>query len=331
MFFSVVVPVYNRPDELYELLKSLSSQTKSDCFEVIVVEDGSVFSAEEVANIFKHLNLQYLFKENTGPGDSRNFGMKYAKGDFILLFDSDCILPNNYFEKLVHLLKNYPCDFFGGTDKELPQFSLIQKAINFSMTSVLTTGGIRGQRVSANFQPRSFNMGLSKECFELSGGFSNLHPGEDPELTFKLWKMGKISKGFPELFVYHKRRISWKKFYQQMNKFGKARPILDLKYPEYAKIFFWFPTLFIIGIDIAIIAALFGYFIPIYLYAFYFLVVALEAVIKTKSLVMIPYVFVALLIQMYAYGLGFLWSKIQLVFYKKNPEVSFPELFFKTS
>jgi glycosyltransferase involved in cell wall biosynthesis len=331
MFFSVVVPVYNRPDELYELLKSLSNQTKSDCFEVIVVEDGSTFSAEDVASNFKHLNLHYFFKENTGPGDSRNFGMRQAKGDFILLFDSDCILPKNYFEKLVLLLEMNSCDFFGGTDKELPQFSLIQKAINFTMTSFFTTGGIRGQRISANFQPRSFNMGLSKKCFELSGGFSNLHPGEDPELTFKLWKMGMISKGFPDLYVYHKRRISWNKFYQQMNKFGKARPILDLKYPEYSKILFWFPTLFILGFDVAIIAVLFGYFIPLYLYAFHFLLVVLEVMIKTKSVMMIPYTFVALLIQMYAYGLGFLWSKIQLVFYKKNPEVAFPELFFKIS
>lgn len=331
MFFSVVVPVYNRPNELSELLESLSNQTKSNCFEVIIVEDGSSISAKDVVDSFRNLDLQYFFKENTGPGDSRNFGMKKAKGDFILLFDSDCILPNDYFEKLIHHLKKYPCDFFGGTDKELPQFSMIQKAINFTMTSFLTTGGIRGQRISATFQPRSFNMGLSQECFELSGGFSNLHPGEDPELTFKLWKLGKVSKGFPDLYVYHKRRISWKKFYQQMNKFGKARPILDLKYPEYAKTFFWFPTFFVIGIDIAIIAALFGYFFPMYLYSFYFSLVVIEAIFKTKSIQFIPFILVALLIQMYAYGLGFLWSKIQFVFYKKKPEVAFPELFFKVS
>lgn len=331
MFFSVVVPVYNRPDELFELLNSLSNQTKSDCFEVIVVEDGSIISAKKIVERFNSLNLKYFFKENTGPGDSRNFGMSQAEGDFILLFDSDCILPNDYFEKLVLLLKENPCDFFGGTDKELPQFSLIQKAINFTMTSFLTTGGIRGQRISSNFQPRSFNMGLSKDCFQLSGGFSNLHPGEDPELTFKLWKMGKISKGFPNLYVYHKRRISWNKFYQQMNKFGKARPILDLKFPEYSKIHFWFPTLFIIGFDVAIISALFGHFVPIFLYGLYLLLVAFEAIVKTKTIQLIPYILVSLFIQMYAYGLGFLWSKIQLVFYKKKPEVAFPELFFKIS
>ena len=213
--FSIIVPVYNRPDEIGELLESLVQQTYEKAFEIVLVEDGSTQSSEEVVEKFKDLlQITYLRKKNTGPGDSRNFGMQHAKGNYFIILDSDCMLPPQYLKAVETSLHKYFVHCFGGPDAAHASFSHVQKAINYAMTSVLTTGGIRGNKSSVNkFQPRSFNMGISEKAFKATKGYGNMHPGEDPDLTIRIWNMGYETKLIPEAFVYHKRRINWKRFF----------------------------------------------------------------------------------------------------------------------
>lgn len=275
MKFSFIIPVYNRPDEIDELLQSLVLQNYNQAFEVVVVEDGSTIPCKDITDNYREkLTISYYFKENSGPGDSRNFGMRKAQGDYFLILDSDCILPPEYLSEAEKALELNYVDCFGGPDKALDSFSDIQKAINFSMTSFLTTGGIRGGSEKIDkFQPRSFNMGLSKKAFEASQGFGNIHPGEDPDLSIRLWKMNFETKLFPKAYVYHKRRIDWSKFYKQVNKFGKARPILDSWYPEYSKLTFFFPTLFLLGFIASILFLVVGISLFLALYGLYFLAI----------------------------------------------------------
>ena len=331
MYFSIIIPVYNRPDEIKELLESLSISDYNKDYEIVLVEDGSTITCNEEVEKFKDkLNIFYYFKENSGPGDSRNFGMKVAKGDYFIIFDSDCIIPKQYIlEVEKELTANY-VDCFGGSDGALEYFSDIQKAINFAMTSFLTTGGIRGGSEKLNkFQPRSFNMGISKKAFEVSNGFGNIHPGEDPDLTIRLWKLGYKTRLFSTAFVYHKRRIDWDKFSIQVNKFGKARPILNSWYPEYSKITFFFPTLFILGFSISIILFLFNFQLPILFYAFYFFLILVVATIQNKSMRIGFLSVYAVFKQFFGYGKGFLESYIKIILLEQKPEIAFPELFFK--
>ena len=243
-FFSFVIPVFNRPNEISELLTSMLNLSGETTFEVVVVEDGSSETSEAVINSFhKQLNITYLIKSNTGPGDSRNYGMMRAKGDYFIILDSDVILPKQYLREVEIGLKENHADCFGGPDAAHSSFSKLQKAINFAMTSILTTGGIRGGVLSKRtFQPRSFNMGLSRIAFEASGGFGRIHPGEDPDLVMRLLKLGFKTVLFSKAFVYHKRRVSWSKFYTQVNRFGKVRPILNLRHPESKRLTYWFPS-----------------------------------------------------------------------------------------
>ena len=331
MFFSIIIPVFNRPDEIKELLDSLLKQDFQDHFEIIIVEDGSSISSEKIIDQFKNqLDISYYYKNNSGPGDSRNFGMRVAKGYYFIIFDSDCIIPLNYLSE-VHkeLSKNY-VECFGGKDAALDSFSDIQKAINFTMTSFLTTGGIRGSSEKINkFQPRSFNMGISKKAFIASNGFSNIHPGEDPDLSIRLWKMGYNTLLFEKAFVYHKRRINWEKFLIQVSKFGKARPILDSWYPEYSKITFAFPTLFIISFLVSILLfLLYSFSLLFFSFLIYFLAIIIVSTLKNKSLKVGLLSFIALSIQFYGYGTGFLVSFLKIKILKIKPEIAFPELFY---
>jgi glycosyltransferase involved in cell wall biosynthesis len=239
-------------------------------FEIVIIEDGSNFTSEHVVSKFqKKLNISYFKKQNTGPGDSRNYGMQKAKGNYFLILDSDCILPDNYLKKVDEsIIKNF-IHCFGGPDAAHDSFSDIQKAINYVMTSFFTTGGIRGGKKSVGkFQPRSFNMGLSKEAFIETQGFGKIHPGEDPDLTIRLWKKGYETRLIKEAYVFHKRRISWVKFYDQVKKFGKCRPILNTWHPETKKITYWFPTLFVIGVILSLFSLFFSsytlFFILVY-------------------------------------------------------------------
>lgn len=331
MYFSIIIPVYNRPDEVNELLESLQKSTYKEKFEIVIVEDGSTISSEDVVAKFSdNLNINYFFKENSGPGDSRNYGMLKAKGDYFIIFDSDCIIPENYLQEVAIELKSSYVDCYGGPDAALDSFSNIQKAINFAMTSTITTGGIRGgsEKIS-KFQPRSFNMGISKKAFLESKGFGNIHPGEDPDLSIRLWKLGYETRLLTNAFVYHKRRIDWEKFSLQVSKFGKARPILNSWYPEYSKITFWFPTFFVIGLiaSFVLIFALFDW--PLKLYFLYFLTIFILSSVQNKSLLIGLLTVVAVWKQFFGYGFGFMTSYFKIHFLKQQPQIAFPELFFK--
>lgn len=331
MFFSLVIPVFNRPDELQELLESLVLSDFKESFEIVIVEDGSTIPCKDVVDAYQDkLDIAYFFKPNSGPGDSRNFGMKKARGDYFIIFDSDCIIPEHYLTEVSKALKAGYVDCFGGPDKALDSFSDIQKAINFAMTSFLTTGGIRGGSEKLDkFQPRSFNMGISRKAFEKSQGFGNIHPGEDPDLSIRLWNLGFETRLFTKAYVYHKRRIDWSKFYKQVNKFGKARPILNAWYPKYNKLTFFFPTFFILGFVISGILLLIGFPFLMYGYGVYFLLLFATSVIANKSLKIALLSLIAVVIQFYGYGIGFLRSFLQVQILKRKPQEVFPELFFK--
>ncbi len=330
--FSLIIPVYNRPDEVDELLESLSRTTYKEIFEIVLIEDGSTIRCQDVASKYgNRLDIAYYYKENSGPGDSRNYGMSKARGDYFIIFDSDCIIPENYLSEVELALKKNYVDCFGGPDSALDSFTDIQKAINFAMTSFLTTGGIRGGSEKIDkFQPRSFNMGLSRKAFMASKGFGNIHPGEDPDLSIRLWNLGFETKLFPKAYVYHKRRIDWGKFSIQVHKFGKARPILNSWYPKHNKLTFFFPTVFILGILVAFLAVLFFNFdILLQLYFLYFVVLFIVASIQNKSIKIGYLSLIAVWKQFYGYGTGFLKSYIQIIVLKKDPQTAFPEMFFK--
>ncbi len=328
--FSFIIPVYNRPQEIKELLDSFVKFNFRDPFEIVIVEDGSTNTSKDIVGSFKGtLNINYYFKDNSGPGDSRNFGMKKAKGNYFLILDSDCILPPNYLNLVRENLTQEFAHCFGGPDAAHPYFSNLQKAINFSMTSVITTGGVRGGlKNNKSFEPRSFNMGISKEAFERTGGFGNIHPGEDPDLSLRLRKLGYTTKLIPEAFVYHKRRLSWSKFYQQVYKFGLVRPILNKRFKKSRKISYWFPSIFDLGLVLAIILMALGYRYLIFLYGFYFILVFVLSLIKNRNLVVSFLSVFTTLVQFFGYGIGFILSTIYIGLFNREPEKVFPFLFF---
>ncbi len=330
MLFSLIIPVFNRPDEVEELLESLVQTTYKTAFEVVLVEDGSTLPCDEVVKKFAHqLTISYYYKENSGPGDSRNFGMQKAKGDYFIIFDSDCIIPKQYLSEVATELQANYVDCFGGPDGALDSFTDIQKAINFTMTSFLTTGGIRGgSEKIGKFQPRSFNMGLSRKAFEASNGFGNIHPGEDPDLSIRLWELGFETRLFTKAFVYHKRRIDWEKFTIQVSKFGKVRPILNSWHPKYNKLTFFFPSLFIIGFYIAVFLLIFANDYLLKLYFTYFFILFVVSAIKNKNLNIGLLSVKAAWKQFHGYGMGFMVSYLKVIVLKQKPETAFPELFF---
>jgi len=309
--FSIIVPVYNRPQEIDELLDSLTKQDFQDDFEVLIVEDGSENSSEDIAKKYTaQLNLNYFYKENSGAGASRNYGMKRASGNYFIILDSDVIVPSQYLSEVKKALQENYTDAFGGPDAAHSSFTSLQKAINYSMTSVLTTGGIRGKKKSVGkFQPRSFNLGLSKVAFEKTKGFSKMKAGEDIDLTFRLWENGFETQLIDKAFVYHKRRSTVKQFFKQTFAFGTARPILNKKYPETAKLTYWFPSLFIIGIDFSIIVAFFGYWQFLAFHGIYLTCVFLDSLLQNKNLKVALLSVVTTITQFYGYGLGFLQSR----------------------
>lgn len=333
--FSIIIAVFNRKEELRELLESLAKQTLKE-FEVIVVDDGSTVALRPLTEEFSSiLNLKYYYKENTGPGRSRNFGCQKASGDYFIFLDSDTITTPDYLEKVSRELQNNFVHAFGGPDKAGKDFTPLQQAISYSMTSLLTTGGIRGRKKHiGKFQPRSFNMGLSREAFHKTSGFGNLRVGEDPDLSMRIWNKGYETRLFPEAGVFHKRRTTLSGFANQVYKFGVARPILNQRHPQYAKITFWFPSLFLIGFLISILLLAAGIlklytpawllFLPILIYFLYFFLIFIDASSQTKALKIGLLAVVTSLIQLCSYGWGFLKSQFRLNILKLKPETAFP-------
>tara|TARA_R110002049_G_scaffold762_8_gene5083 strand:+ start:5972 stop:6979 length:1008 start_codon:yes stop_codon:yes gene_type:complete len=332
LFFSFIVPVYNRPNEINELLESLSFQDYGQAFEIVIVEDGSTESSESIVEEFKDkLSITYLKKSNSGPGDSRNYGMKRAKGNYFIVLDSDCIIPSQYLSVVEKSLNNNYVDCYGGPDAAHHTFSNVQKAINYAMTSVFTTGGIRGNKSAVGkFQPRSFNMGISKAAFEKTQGYGNIHPGEDPDLTFRIWEAGFETKLIEDAYVYHKRRIDWNKFFIQVKKFGMVRPILNHWHPGTAKITYWFPTLFCLGLFGALVLMPVGIIWPIVVYVLYFCLIFVHSLMVNKNFKVAILSLIAVVIQFVGYGFGFLKNSILIALSTKKPEELFPKLFFKT-
>ncbi|MFT5078796.1 MAG: glycosyltransferase involved in cell wall biosynthesis [Planctomycetota bacterium] len=329
--YSFIIPVYNRPDEVAELLESLVAMDTALPSEILIIEDGSYVTCKHVCEKYAgQLNIKYFLKKNTGPGDSRNYGMKQAKGSYFIILDSDCILPPHYLATVdSYLTRNY-VDCYGGADAAHDSFTPLQKAINYTMTSFFTTGGIRGSRKSVTkFEPRSFNMGLSKEVFEATGGYANIHPGEDPDLSHRIMKLGYKTAFLPAAYVFHKRRISWEKFYQQVRKFGLVRPILSRWHPEAAKLTFWLPTMFVLFVLLSVLFSAISsikFIIPL---ALYLVLLFVDSAIRNKSLSVAALSIAAIFVQFFGYGLGFLKSTYYVRFQGKDPETQFPFLFFK--
>ena len=326
---SIVVAIFNRKDELFELLNSLIAQTDKD-FEVIIVDDGSFVDLLPTVETFKEmLNIQYFKKANSGPGLSRNYGANRAKNDWLVFVDSDVIVEKDYIENIKKNLEKTECAAFGGADKAHKGFNILQKAISYSMTSVFTTGGIRGSKKAVTrFQPRSFNMGVNKEIFLKIGGFSEMRIGEDPDLSMTIWENGYQTAFFDDIGVYHKRRTDLGKFSKQVYQFGCARPILNQRHPDYVKPTFWFPTLFLLGY----VAGILEYFLlqkgfVLACYGFYTLVIFLHALYLTKNIAIAAQAIITTYIQMFSYGYGFLESWIKLNVLKMKPEDAFPKHF----
>ena len=328
---SFVIPVFNRPNEIDELLRSFASLNGEKDFEIVIVEDGSTNKCDQIIKNYNNLNISYYFKKNSGPGDSRNFGMKKAKGSYYIILDSDCILSDDYFENVMINLNNNYADCFGGIDDAHISFSNFQKAISFSMTSFITTGHLRGGKWSKDFQPRSFNMGISKIAFEDSRGFINIHPGEDPDLSLRLYKKGYLIKNYDDVVVFHKRRISLKSFFTQVYKFGVARSILNSMHKDSKKIIYWFPFFF----SLLLILSIFSIFLfpnkLVFLFFVYFSLILISCTIKNNLIVAILAI-VTTATQFFAYALGFLKGNTK-IFLRKDDDLEslFPKMFFKVN
>lgn len=324
--YSIIIPVYNRPEEMKEMLDSLQNQTIRP-FEVVLVEDGSDQKSDLLVDNYD-LPISYYFKKNTGPGDSRNFGMDRAKGEYFLFFDSDCVLPEDYFEKLDQAIEEIQPDAFGGPDAAHPSFSNVQKAINYAMTSFFTTGGIRGGKKQLDkYQPRSFNMGLKKEVYEKVGGFSDIHPGEDPDLSFRIMNAGYQVTLIQEAVVFHKRRIDFGKFIKQVYKFGVVRVILNRWYPGTGKLVYVLPTLFLLGtLSLLVVAPMTtGYsLLPLGLFVG---LIGLDAW-RTNSFLVGLLAIPASFMQLLGYGFGYLKSQIKLRIFRQEERRAFPSFFF---
>ena len=257
MRYSVIVPVFNRPDEVKELLESLCTQTFRD-FEVVLVEDGSSVPCVAVADAFRNqLDIKYFTKDNSGPGQTRNFGAERASGEYLIILDSDVMVPPGYFEAVEAELSRERADAFGGPDRAHPDFTPVQKAINYAMTSFFTTGGIRGGKVKMDkFYPRSFNLGISADAYKALGGFSKMRFGEDIDLSIRIFAAGYKCRLFPEAWVWHKRRTNLKKFFKQVHNSGIARINLYKKYPSSLKLVHTLPAAFTVGVALLLAVAL---------------------------------------------------------------------------
>ena len=305
-YFSVIIPVYNRPAEVEDLLRSLSEQTCKD-FEVYLVEDGSTLRCEDIAARYQdRLDLHYHYKENEGRSIARNYGIERASGEYFIFFDSDCVIPSQYFETLKRELEREYVDCFGGPDAASDDFSDVQKAINFSMTSFLTTGGIRGGKVQLEkFVPRSFNMGYSRRVWEKVGGFREMF-SEDIDMSTRIRQAGFSIRLIREACVYHKRRVNLKKFARQTYVFGMSRITLKLLYPDSLKLVHCLPAVFVIGCVVLILLAIFWRWWAILPLVLYVLMLWLSALVKTKSLKISLIAIVSSFIQLGAYGIGFI-------------------------
>lgn len=350
MKYSIIVPVYNRPDEVGELLESLSNQTLKD-FEVVIVEDGSIKTCKDVCDKYANiLALHYYAKENSGPGQSRNYGAERANGEWVIILDSDVVLPTGYLQAVddslaAHHASPTPVTAFGGPDAAHESFTPVQKAISYSMTSFFTTGGIRGGKAKLDkFYPRSFNMGVRRDVYLQLGGFSKMRFGEDIDFSYRIVEAGHQPRLFPEAWVWHKRRTDFRKFFRQVYNSGIARINLEKRHPGTMKLVHLLPTVFTVGvIALILISAVgralmhyvdrdqfywmcFAPWIPIILYS---LLICIDSTLRNKSLrvglLSVPAAFV----QLMGYGLGFIESWWKRCVRKQDEFQAFEKTFYK--
>ena len=329
MKFSVIIPVYNRPDEVDELLSSLTLQNFSD-YEIIIVEDGSKIPCKSVVEKYaKSIPINYFTKENSGPAETRNFGAKHANGEFLIFFDSDCIIPPEYFAEVEKEQKDNPVDYFGGPDKSHKTFTPTQKAISYSMTSFFTTGGIRGGKHSMEqFTPRSFNMGIKASAFQQVGGFSAMRFGEDVDLSLRLKEAGFASRLFPNAYVYHKRRTDFRKFFKQVFNSGLARINLNRLHPGSMKLVHFLPTAFTLGnTTLLIISPFFPWLLLLPL--LYSLLILSHSLLQGNSIKVALLSIPAAWVQLIGYGCGFIYSFWQWKVNRKEIKGAFVKNFYK--
>lgn len=328
-YFSIIIPVYNRPYEADELLESLSLQTEKD-FEVIIVEDGSKKTCKHITEKYeKVLPLSYFYISNSGPGMARNYGAAQSKGKYLLIVDSDCILPPQYIQSIRTELAANPVNAFGGPDKALDSFTPIQKAINYAMTSFFTTGGIRGGKKKMDkFYPRSFNMGIQKEVYETLHGFADMRFGEDIDFSIRIFKGGYKVALFPSAYVYHKRRTDLRKFFKQVHNSGIARINLYKKYPDSLKCVHLLPAAFTISISLLLLLSLWCWLslLPI---IGYILLIFIDSSIKNKSIKVGILSVTSSFIQLIGYGSGFLIAVWNRLIRKKGEFSAFKKNFYK--
>jgi glycosyltransferase involved in cell wall biosynthesis len=319
MFFSIIIPLYNRPQEIKELLETLTKQTYKN-FEVLVIEDGSKIDAANIVKSFEDtLNVRYFVKENAGQGFARNYAFERAKGDYFIIFDSDCLIPDDYLEIVNNSLAENWLDAYGGPDAAHESFTPTQKAISYAMTSPFTTGGIRGNKKSlGQFHPRSFNMGLSRQVWEKAGGFIITRSGEDIEYSIRIHSMGFKIGLIPRAKVYHKRRTNFLQFYKQLHFFGRARINVYKFFPNELKLVHFFPAIFTLCVIFTVIANIFTWPIAILCNIIAVLIILLiffHSLVKNKSVKIALLSVVASFIQLTAYGLGFMqdvWRRLIL-------------------
>ena len=330
MKYSIIVPVYNRPDEVDELLESLCSQTLQD-FEAIIVEDGSQKPCKDVCDKYADiLDLHYYNKENSGPGQSRNYGVERAQGEYVIVLDSDVVLPEGFLTAVENELQEKPAVAWGGPDAAHPSFTPIQKAISYSMTSFFTTGGIRGGKAKLDkFYPRSFNMGIRKDVYQELGGFSKMRFGEDIDFSYRIVEAGHKPRLFPEAWVWHKRRTDFHKFFRQVYNSGIARINLEKRHPGTMKLVHLLPMVFTLGVIGLLLLAPFTYGISLLPLVLYSLLIFIDSSIKNKSLwvglLSIPAAFT----QLMGYGFGFIvawWKRCVL---KQDEFTAFEKNFYK--
>ncbi|MDA3953614.1 MAG: glycosyltransferase [Bacteroidales bacterium] len=329
MKFSVIIPVYNRPDELKELLESLKNQT-AKIFEVIIVEDGSTLKSDSIVKDYQNdLDIKYFFKPNSGPGQSRNYGSERAEGDYFVFFDSDCIIPERYFEIVNKRLSEEPVDAYGGPDMAHSDFTPIQKSINYSMTSFFTTGGIRGgMKDEKKFHPRSFNMGFTKEVFEKTKGFSKMRFGEDVDMSLRIIENNFSTTLIKDAAVYHKRRVDFKKFFKQVYNSGIARINLYKRHPKSLKIVHFLPASFLLGTILFLLLSFTSiyFLIPLGIFA---LTIFLDSLRLNKNVKVALLSIVSSFVQLTAYGTGFIVSFIKRLILRQGEFHAYKKNFYK--
>jgi len=339
--YSIIIPCFNRADEVAELLESIS-QLKFDPaqFEIIISDDGSTDNTKKLVEQNKsklQCDLIYLTQNNSGPGAARNHAMENANGDFFIFIDSDVTLSADWLFHIDLTLVEKKADAFGGPDSYREDFSPFLKAVNYSMTSFITTGGLRGKKGKklARFYPRSFNMGLSRELWKKIGGFGSLRHGQDIEFSHRIIESGAQVIFIDQAVVYHKRRTNLRRFYKQVFNWGVARinlykinkKMLEPLHSIPAVLTFVAVTLLVLSLifDLIKTIVLWGFSAGI-LILIYSMIDSIRIYKSIKPALWLPLVMPA---QVLGYGFGFIYNAVRRIVLDKDEKVGFKKSYYK--